>query len=90
MPVAVVSVPLPLWNHVVLQATLFGLEMFPDKPTGENTVIELTGTWDKLNEVYNRSATKGVWKGVPRKFQPEQQSIMLVTVANKLPITGGA
>jgi hypothetical protein len=79
MPAIVVDVPRTLWNEVVLQSIMHGLDMFPDRPTGPTTVVEITGSWDKLNQVYSRAQRRG--NGDSR--------ISLITVAEKLPITGG-
>jgi len=55
MPVVVLDVEIPAWNEVVLQSVLFGIDMTPDNHRDKgNTVVELTGTWDKLNSAVNR------------------------------------
>jgi hypothetical protein len=55
MAVMVLDVPVAAWNQVVLQSTLYGLDMWPDdhRQAG-NTVVEITGTWEKLNQVLAR------------------------------------
>lgn len=56
----VLDVPNPAWNQVVLQATLFGLDMCPETHSSKgNTVVEITGTWEKLNEALARIKKKG-------------------------------
>jgi len=55
MAVLVLDVPIPAWNNVVFQAAMLGLDLVPDdhRETG-NTVVEITGTWEKLNQVLTR------------------------------------
>lgn len=55
MAVAILDVPVSAWNEVVIQATLHGLDLCPDdhRESG-NTVVEITGTEEKLNLVYDR------------------------------------
>jgi hypothetical protein len=60
MPVMVLDVPIPAWNQVVLQSTLYGLDLTPDDHRAEgNTIVEITGTWEKLNQVLTRIKSKG-------------------------------
>lgn len=60
MPVMVLDVPAPAWNEVSLQCTLFGLDLCPEYRNSKgNTVVEITGTWEKLNEVLTRIKRKG-------------------------------
>lgn len=60
MPVMVLDVPVRAWNEVVLQTVLHGLDMCPDihREHG-STVVEVTGTWEKLNQVLARIKRKG-------------------------------
>lgn len=59
MPVVVLDVGIPAWNEVVVQSVLFGLDMTPDnhRDTGK-TLVELTGTWEKLNAAVKRIRKK--------------------------------
>lgn len=59
MPVMVLDVPEATWNEVVLQSVLFGLDMCPDthRQSG-STVVEITGTHEKLNQVLTRIKEK--------------------------------
>lgn len=61
MPVAVLDVQIPTWNRVVIESVLHGIDMYPDthRATG-NTVVELTGTWEKLNQVINKVNKKSI------------------------------
>lgn len=46
----VLDVPESSWNEVVLQSVLFGLDMCPDNHNEKvSTIVEVTGSWDKLN-----------------------------------------
>ncbi len=55
MPVMVLDVPTPAWNIVSLQSALLGLDMDPDYHREKgNTIVEITGTWEKLNLVFTR------------------------------------
>lgn len=55
MPLMVLDVPKPAWNEVMLQATLFGLSVCPESNSpNPSTVVEVTGTWEKLNAVLSR------------------------------------
>lgn len=60
MPVMVLDVPIPAWNNVVIQVVMHGLDMWPDfhREKG-NTVVEVTGSWDKLNLVLHRIKERG-------------------------------
>lgn len=59
MPVMIIDVPVPSWNEVVVQSVLFGLDMSPDDHREErNTVVEITGTWEKLNSALTRIRNK--------------------------------
>lgn len=60
MAVMVLDVPAPAWNEVVLQTTLFGLDICPESHREQgNTVVEITGTWEKLQQVLTRIKLKG-------------------------------
>jgi hypothetical protein len=60
MPVIVLDVPVPAWNEVVIQSVLYGLDMSPDSHRQEgNTIVEITGTWEKLNQVLTRIKRRG-------------------------------
>lgn len=55
MPVAVLDVTIPAWNEVVIQSVLLGVDMTPDTHREQgNTLVELTGTWEKLRQVVER------------------------------------
>ena len=55
MPVMVLDVPSSAWNETVLQSVLYGLDMCPDTHRSEgSTVVEITGSWEKLNQVLNK------------------------------------
>lgn len=60
MPVIVLDVPIPAWNQVVVSSVLYGLDMTPDdhRENG-NTVVEITGTWNKLNAAFTRMKKRG-------------------------------
>ncbi len=77
MPNAVIRVPDSLWNHVNVKATLFGVDVFPEHPTGDITTVELTGSWDKLNSLVK----------LVRRPIVDGRRVALITVAEKLPIT---
>jgi hypothetical protein len=59
MPVIVLDVPVRAWNETVVQSVLHGLDLCPDyhRETG-NTLVEITGTWDKLNTTLTRIKRK--------------------------------
>lgn len=60
MAVAVLDVPIPAWNNVVFQCAMLGLEFTPDNHRENgNTVVEITGTWEKLNQVFTRIMRRG-------------------------------
>lgn len=60
MPVMMLDVPIPAWNQVVVQSVLYGLDMCPDNHRENgNTVVEITGTWDKLNKALARMKLRG-------------------------------
>lgn len=68
MPVMVLDVPSLAWNEVVLQSTLYGLDMCPDSHReNQRTVVEITGSWEKLNQVLN---------AVKKKANPELLAVM--------------
>jgi hypothetical protein len=55
MPVIVLDVPIPAWNTVAFETAMLGLDLTPDYHREKgNTVVEITGTWDKLNQVFTR------------------------------------
>jgi ribosome biogenesis protein Tsr3 len=55
MAVMVLDVPTPEWNNVVFQSAMLGLDISPDDHREKgNTVVEITGTWEKLNQVFAR------------------------------------
>jgi hypothetical protein len=59
MPVMVLDVPIPAWNQVVLQSVLHGLDMSPDNHRSVgSTIVEVTGTWEKLQQVLTRIKQK--------------------------------
>jgi hypothetical protein len=59
MPVMVIDVPVTSWNEVVVQSVLFGLDMMPDVHRDQGpTIVEITGTWDKLNSALTRIQKK--------------------------------
>jgi len=59
MPVIVLDVPVRAWNETVIQAILHGLDHWPDnhRETG-HTIVEMTGTWEKLNTTLTRIRKK--------------------------------
>jgi hypothetical protein len=60
MAVMVLDVPIAAWNNVVLQSVLHGLDMSPDYHREKgNTIVEITGTWEKLNHVLTRIKQRG-------------------------------
>lgn len=79
MPVMTLEVPEPAWNQVVMQSVLFGLDMTPEKQSddGKPTVVEITGSWIKLQQVYNRM----------RKWGPNLP--YLLTVSESVPVQIG-
>jgi ribosome biogenesis protein Tsr3 len=79
MPVMVLEVPLPAWNQVVIQSVLFGLDMSPDKhsESGKPTVVEVTGSWEKLQQAYSKM----------RKWGPELPHLLAVN--GTVPIQDG-
>jgi len=55
MAVIVLDVPIPAWNNVVFQSAMLGLDISPDNHRERgNTIVEITGTWEKLNQVLTR------------------------------------
>lgn len=59
MPVIVLDVPIRAWNETVIQSVLHGLDMCPENHREQgNTVVEITGTWDKLNTTLGRIKRK--------------------------------
>lgn len=55
MPVAVLDVAISAWNEVVIQSVLLGIDMTPDVHREQgSTLVELTGTWEKLRQVVER------------------------------------
>jgi hypothetical protein len=59
MAVMMVDVPKPSWNEVVIQCVLFGLDYCPDIHRQEgNTLVEITGTREKLHQVLTRVQKK--------------------------------
>jgi hypothetical protein len=59
MPVIVLDVPMPAWNETVIQSVLHGLDICPDYHREKgNTVVEITGTWQKLNTTLTRIKAK--------------------------------
>lgn len=55
MPVMVLDVPARAWNEVVLQSVMYGLDMCPESHReNTNTVVEITGTREKLHQVLTR------------------------------------
>lgn len=60
MPIMVLDVPLPAWNEVILQSVLHGLDICPENHREKgNTVVEITGSWEKLNTALARIKRKG-------------------------------
>jgi hypothetical protein len=59
MPVMVIDVPVESWNETILQSVMYGLDFCPDnhREIG-NTVVEITGTWEKLNTTLTRIKKK--------------------------------
>lgn len=50
---------MPAWNEVVIQSVLYGLDMCPDTHREQgNTIVELTGTHEKLDQVLTRVREK--------------------------------
>jgi hypothetical protein len=55
MPVMVLDVPVECWNETVVQSVLYGLDFHPDYHQEKgNTLVEITGTWEKLNNTLTR------------------------------------
>lgn len=79
MPVMTLEVPKPAWNQVVMQSVLFGLDMTPDKvnDNGKPTIVEITGSWIKLQQAYSRM----------RKWGPNLP--YLLEVNGEMPIQDG-
>jgi hypothetical protein len=42
------------WNRVELAASTFGLDIAPDAPEGARTVVEIAGSWKKLQQLLNK------------------------------------
>lgn len=59
MAVMVLDVPVPAWNETVLQCVLYGLDICPEDHREGNTIVEITGTWEKLQQVLTRIKSKG-------------------------------
>lgn len=57
MAVMRLKVPRPKWNDITIAAITLGLDMAPDQPieTGEATDVEVTGSWQKLQQALNRA-----------------------------------
>jgi hypothetical protein len=79
MPVMTLEVPLPAWNQVVMQSVMFGLDVFPDIHNDDDkpTVVEITGSWLKLQQAYTRM----------RKWGPEIPHLLAVN--GTIPIQNG-
>lgn len=59
MPVMVLDVPIEAWNETVIQSVMHGLDICPDYHREKgNTVVEITGKWDKLNTTLRRIKVK--------------------------------
>lgn len=54
MPVMVLDVPAPAWNETVLQSVMYGLDICPDTHREGNTVVEITGSLEKLQQVFSK------------------------------------
>lgn len=60
MPVMILDVPESAWNEVVVQSVLFGLDICPDSHQEKtSTIVEITGSWEKLNAALIRMRKKG-------------------------------
>lgn len=71
----VLDVPIPCWNTVAFQSAMLGLDFTPDyhRETG-NTVVEITGTWEKLNQVFTQI----------KKWGPEVPKLLAVMESKPL------
>jgi hypothetical protein len=57
----VLGVKRPHWNNVELAASIFGLDMTPDRPSSQpehSTIVEISGSLTKLQQVLS-AAGKG-------------------------------
>lgn len=60
MPIMVLDVPMPAWNEVILQSVLYGLDICPENHREKgNTVVEIAGSWEKLNMALTRMKRRG-------------------------------
>lgn len=57
MAVMRLKVPRHKWNDITVAAVTFGLDIAPDHPTEEEEVtdVEVTGSWEKLQQALNRA-----------------------------------
>lgn len=61
MPVMVLDVPVECWNETVVQSVMHGLDFSPDYHREKgNTIVEITGTWQKLNTTLTRIKDKQI------------------------------
>jgi hypothetical protein len=58
MAVMVLDVPIPAWNETVLQCVMYGLDICPDDHREGNTVVEITGTMEKLQQVFDKISSR--------------------------------
>lgn len=79
MAVAVLDVPISAWNNVVFQCAMLGLDMEPyDHREKGNTIVEITGTWEKLNQVFTRI----------KKWGPEIPELLAVMESKQVDTIG--
>jgi len=79
MAVMVLDVPVPAWNNVIFQSAMLGLDVTPDSHREKgNTVVEITGTWEKLNQVFTRI----------KKWGPEVPELLAVMESKSLDVLG--
>jgi len=77
--VVVLDVPKAAWNNVVIQCVVLGLDYTPDDHREKgNTVVEITGTWEKLNTVVARIKRRG----------PELPELLAVMESKPLDVLG--
>lgn len=57
MAVMRLNVPRHKWNDIQIAAVTLGLDIAPDHPgeTEDITAVEVTGTWEKLQQALNRA-----------------------------------
>jgi len=79
MAVMVLDVPVRCWNTVVFEAAMLGLDLTPDDHREKgNTIVEITGTWEKLRQVFTRIM----------KWGPEVPELLALMESKPLDVLG--